>query len=182
MIRPVLMTVSFLFLSVAMAEDAPDWSKFAKYGEISGVIVKAGDEDITLQIPKLEKGKNNNRGGNRGGRNRRPSVKLGHEDIDLNYAPAGLVRWDKLPKNPDGSPLSSRAMEALRKPIGAPGYAADKADLKPGHVVKVQLVRPTEIPADKVTEKNVNIKYVIIVAEANPPKAEKKDDPKKKKD
>ena len=87
-----------------------------------------------------------------------------------------------LSAKPDGKggtlPLTSKEMDELRKPIGAPGYAAAKSELKPGHIVELQLVRPRDIAADKAKDEDIVIKYAMIEGETKPPAT--KDAPKKK--
>jgi hypothetical protein len=151
------------------ADEVPDWSKFTKHSVVKGVIVSAEADKITVEVPTVKK--------SNAGSNRRPSVKAGHEHVDISYAPAGLVRWEKMPSKPDGSKPTAKDLEDLRKPVGAPGYAAAKGDLKPGHIVELTLVHPRDIPADKVKEADIVIKYVMIEGETKAPKEE----PKKKK-
>jgi hypothetical protein len=185
MIRVALCVV--LISSVAFAADnsPPDWSAYVNHGEIAGVVVKAGLDEITIDIPVLKRnqqGNNNNRG-RQGGRNRRPSMTVGHEHIEVSFAPSGLVRWEKLPMFPDGKGgqirPTGKAFEDLKKPYGVIGYAADKTELRPGHIVLLQLVRPRTVPISKVTDSDVTIKYAIIKGETTPPKAT--EEPKKKK-
>ena len=57
-------------------------------------------------------------------------------------------------------------MKALREPAGAPGYKAEKADLKPGQTVKLFLGKVGKDDKPVVTT-------VVIVADA-PKHAEKK--------
>jgi hypothetical protein len=152
------------------ADDVPDWSKYTKHSVVKGVVVSADSDKITVELPKSES-KN-------AGKHHRPSVKAGHEDVDISYAPLGLVRWEKMPSKTDGSKPTTKDIEDLRKPIGAPGYAAAKGDLKPGHIVELTLVHPRDIPADKVKSADIVIKFVLIQGETKAPKEE----PKKKKE
>ncbi|CAN5255653.1 hypothetical protein BH11PLA2_BH11PLA2_10960 [soil metagenome] len=188
MIRIACLSAAFLlavsFGAVTRAEDpALDWSKFTKHGEISGVIVKGSTDHLVLEVPKMVQNKTNgNR--SRGGKNRRPSMKLGHEDIDIHFAPQGLVRWEKMPTNVDDKGVkifpTSKELDKMRLPIGAPGFAAERTDLKPGHMVTITLVRPSDIQASKVTDADIVIKYAVIKGETTPPKNAGKDAPKKK--
>lgn len=174
MLRTVFLTIAVTFVPKAIASDnPPDWSNYTNHSKIEGVIVKGELDKITLQVPKLEKGKNN---GNY--RRRRPNVHLGHENIVIPYAPSGIVRWEKLQPGADGKLPTGKALDALRLPYGAPGYAAEKTELRPGLVVEVHLVRPREVTAAKATEKDLSIKYVIIIGETKAPPS--KDDKKKK--
>jgi hypothetical protein len=169
--RITALALSFLaFVGFAQAaDDVPDWSKYTKHSVVKGVIVSADSDKITVEIPKVE---------GKGGKKGKPSVKAGHEDVDISYAPAGLVRWEKMPSKTDGSKPTTKDIEDLRKPIGAPGYAAAKGDLKPGHIVELTLVHPRDIPADKVKSADIVIKFVLIQGETKAPKEE----PKKKKE
>lgn len=181
MIRSLALILSFgmaLFTSsFVVAEEPAYWSKFHSAGKVKGVVEKVDGDSVTISVPKLEKNKTS---GYRGGRNRRPSVKVGHEDIDIPYATNGLVRWEKLPKKPDGKQHSSKEMEQAMKPIGAPGYAAERTELKPGHIVELHLVHPSDIPNSKLTVKDIIIKYVVIEGETKAPPHANKSDTKKK--
>lgn len=162
---------------LAIAAEPVDWTKFHSSGKVKGVIEKIDDSSITISVPKLERGKTS---GYRGGRNRRPSVKVGHEDIEISFADGAMVRWEKLPKTTGGTDRSAKELEEAKKPTGAPGYAATKDVLKPGHVVKLHLVHPSGISDKKLTVKDIAIKYAVIEGEtAPPPHADGKDTKKK---
>lgn len=160
-----------------IAEEPADWSKFHSSGKVKGVVEKVDDDSITISVPKLERGKPNS---NRGGRNRRPNVKIGHEDIDISFAEHALVRWEKLPKKADGTQRTSKELEVAKTPIGVPGYVASKNDLKPGHIVELTLVHPSNISDKNLTVKDIVIKYAMIEGETTPPPHADKNDPKKK--
>lgn len=178
MLRSLLLAFGFLgTLSFTHGEEPVDWSKFHNHSKVKGVVEKVDGDSVTISVPKLEKNKTS---GTRGGRNRRPSVKLGHEDIDIPYAPNGLARWDKLPPKPDGKSHTSKELEELKKPIGAHGYAAARTDLKPGHIVELHLVHPRDISESKLTDKDLLIKYVVIEGETKAPPHADKSDAKKK--
>lgn len=168
------LSLAILTASFAIAEEPADWSKYTSHSKITGTIVNGELDKITLEIPKLEarNGGNANGGGNG---KKRSGVKLGHEDIVIPYAPAGIVRWEKLPPGSDGKLPTGKALETLKLPVGAPGYAAGKTDLHAGMVVEVQLVRPREVTAAKATQKDLSIKYVMIQSDGKA-----KDEPKKK--
>lgn len=182
MIRSLALAVSFGVIlagsGLTIAEDKPvDWSKFHSSGKVKAVVEKVDGDSVTVSVPKLERNKTS---GYRGGRNRRPSVKVGHEDIDIPYAANGLVRWEKLPKKADGKEYTSKELEKARLPIGATGYAAERSDLKPGHIVELHLVHPSDIPDSKLTDKDIVIKYVVIEGETKAPAHASKSDTKKK--
>lgn len=163
---------------LTVADDKPvDWSKFHSSGKVKAVVEKVDGDSVTISVPKLERNKSS---GYRGGRNRRPSVKVGHEDIDIPFAQNALVRWDKLPKKADGKDHTSKELEKSRLPIGAPGHAAERSDLKPGHIVELHLVHPSDIPDSKLTDKDIVIKYVVIEGETKAPAHANKNDTKKK--
>jgi hypothetical protein len=175
---------------VAAPETMPEWSKnYATAGEIFGEIVKADEKGITLQVSELApngsggaksaKGKGKGKGG--------PAVKK--VDVILSYADGGMVRWATKPKKTDekGKPvaLTPKEQEDLKKPAGAPGYAAARTDLQAGHIVQVVLLRPKSIAAKDAKVTDLEIKYVIIEGtDPNPPetpKDEEKGKEKKKK-
>jgi hypothetical protein len=181
---------------IASAADQPvDWSMFVKHAEIGGVVVKADKDKIVLDVPTLEKkqagnnnnnnNNNNNKAGNRGGRNRRPSLTVGHEHVDVHYAAQGMVRYEKVPEVTDGkggtTKPTGKELDKLRLPLGAPGYAAERTDLRPGHIVAITLVRPSTVTAEKASDDDILIKYAIIKGITTPPKDAGKDDAKKKK-
>jgi hypothetical protein len=162
----------------------PDFAKtHAAAGEIVGEIVKADAAGITLQVVELVP--NGNGGYSSGRRNRNPGVKQKKTDIDLKYIEGGMVRWVAKPKKVDDKgksvPFTQKEMEALQKPQGAPGYAAERTDLQPGHIVEVVLMRPKSIPQKDAKVTDLEIKYVKIHgADPNPPMPQKKEEPKKK--
>lgn len=152
--------------------DAPDWSKFASAGEVTYEIKKASGDEVTLKVPGQMRGK--------------------WEDVHYVFAEQGLVRWAKIgPKfnaeTRKKTPLTAKELEPFKLPKGAPGYAGEKPDLKPGDFVTLVLVRPKEIPASKAKPDDLKIKYAIIqrvledpvVKEPEPKKDPKKDDKKK---
>lgn len=182
MSRSVVLTFGLLLLplcSSGSAVDPPDWSKFHSSGKVKGVIEKVGKETLTLSVPKLER---NPAGGYRGARNRRPSFRVGHEDLEFSFADQGLVRWSKLPKKSDGKDHTAKELEESKKPIGATGYAATHEDLKAGQIVELHLVHPSSISDAKLTAKDIVIKFAVIEGETTPPPhADKpKSDEKKK--
>ena len=70
-----------------------------------------------------------------------------------------------------------KELEIAKMPAGMPYYAAARGDLQNGSQVEVHLVRLKEIPAAKVAETDLVVKYVVIhslgstgTAGANDPK------------
>jgi hypothetical protein len=165
----------------AAAAKPADWSAYASAGEMLATVVTATEDSVTVRVSWAAPSGGGNRG--RGGR---PNVKEQHTDYDLKFADAGLARWKKLPPKLDGegkkAAYTPKEMEEFKKPTGAPGYAAERADLKAGYIVELHLLRPKEIKADKATQDDLLVKYAIIVGE-NPkvPVPEKKEKPPAKK-
>jgi hypothetical protein len=160
-----------------------DWSAFASAGEVSGEIVKADEDGFTLRISWQTPGKSR---ANHPKQFRPQNPTEKHQDYQLAFADNGLARWKTLPaKGTDEKgkpvPYTEKERTELRKPANAPGYAAERGDLKPGHLVDVTLVRPKEISSEKATLADLKVKYVVITG--TDPKATdaKKDEPKKKK-
>ena len=143
---------------------APDWSKFAKAGEAGGELVKMTDETITLrnQVPR--------RSGNR--------TTITNVDVEYTWSEQGLARRDKPPTffNDKGLPRTGTSDEIarLKKPAGVPGYMMERSELKNGDIVKLELVRPSNIPASKAKPEDLRIKYAIVMGEkakpSKPPK------------
>lgn len=141
----------------------PDFAKeFAAAGEVAGVVVEADDESVTVRMTyavPYGKGK----------------AKQESKDFTFPYAPGGLARTKVTPtkENAKGKPvkLNSGELEPLRKPQGAPGYHLERADLQPGHVVTLTLLRPKSTPASKATAEDKVVKFATVVGEAAIPAA-----------
>lgn len=158
MIRAVVLAGGLLLLGSSrpgQTAEPVDWSKFHSSGKVKGVVEKIDKDTLTVSFPKLER---NPTGGYRGGRNRRPSVRVGHEDLEFAFADQGLVRWEKLPKKTDGTDHTAKEREEAKKPVGATGYAAGREDLKAGQIVELHLVHPSNITDSKLTAKDIVIK------------------------
>jgi len=171
--------------SPSIPDKLPEWSKsYVSAGEIVGEIVKADEKSITLQVAELAP---NGSGGYKSGKGKTtPGVKTKLTDIQLTYAEGGMVRWVTKPKKKDEKgktvPLSPKEQEDLKKPMGAPGYAADRGDLQAGHIVEVLLLRPKTIAAKDAKITDLEIKYVKIQGtDPNPPKKDDDKDKDKKK-
>ena len=185
--------------SVPLADSkAPDFSGYTFVGDVVGEVIKASDSALTIRVtwyvpqggntgrPRLSSNSRNfrnpfmmNRGGNRG------RVKEQHHDYVLEYVPESLVRYKHTPPKTDekGKKVShtEKEIEELKKPLGVPGYAAEKGDVTPGTYVEVYLIRDRSVPAAKQTEDDLRLKYVFILGhDPNPPKDATTTPPKKK--
>ncbi len=151
-----------------------DWGEYVDYTEAAGTVAKLGEAGFTLKVSQLYAS----------GSSRRPRLRVRAETIDLTFHDAGLVRWAKPPPRPDAKgkkvPYSEAELKALKQPAGAPGYAADRADLQARMAVTVVVMRPKNIPADGLTEQDYRVKYVVLLGDpaAKEDKDKKKDDKK----
>ncbi len=133
---------------------APDWSGFLKHSVLVGEVVKADDKELTLKVvvgPPPRRGQ-------------KPKT----EDLHFALGETTLVRWKKLPPKTDAvgkrAPYTAEEMKELKSPPGAPGYAADRTDLKPGYVVELTLMRPKEVPAAKAVIQDLRVRYAVILS------------------
>jgi hypothetical protein len=96
-------------------------------------------------------------------------VKWEHHDYDIPYLPESLVRTKTLPPkvDPNGKRgfYSAEEQDALKVPYSVPGFQALRGDLTPGTVVEAYIVRDKTIPAAKVTDADMRIKYAVIVGQ-----------------
>ncbi len=107
-----------------------------------------------------------------------------HHDYDLEFVPQSLVRHKTMPPKLDEKgrrvPYTDKESRDLRPPIGVPGYAATKAELTPGTIVEVILIRDRSISTAKATEDDLRLKYVYLLGHAkNAPGPDAKTDTKK---
>jgi hypothetical protein len=150
---------------------APDFAGWVKFGNpVVGEVVKANENGKTFTL-KVATGVNRSR-------------QIQYAQKEYMYHDAGLVRWKKLPPKAGekGKPTrySPEELAELRLPRGAPGYAADPDDLKPGYVLELTLVRPKEVPLSKLTPQDLRVQYAVILTEDKGATAgSKKDDEKK---
>lgn len=170
---------------------APEFSGYAWVSRFEAEVVKADENKVTFRIYWEHAVANNNRNGNRGrpslhgtGRNhhspfatRRPNVQIKweHHDYEVPYVAESLVRTKALPPKvgPDGKRgyYSASEQDALSQPLGAPGFQAAKADLVPGTIIEAHIIRDKTIPANKVTDADMRLKYAVILRhDPNPPK------------
>lgn len=138
---------------------APDWSKWAKGDPVEGQVGKASEKSITLTYKSRE----NNR--------------MVNKEIEYEWNEQGLARREKPPTFFDDKGLPRRAtaaeLERLKKPAGVPGYAIERTDIKPGDLVKLELVRPSSISAAKAKREDYSIKYAIVKGDPAKPVKEK---------
>ncbi|CAN5165607.1 hypothetical protein BH11PLA2_BH11PLA2_43060 [soil metagenome] len=148
-----------------------DWSKFPKHSEASGELVKITETAITLRnvVPERQG----------------PYIRMKNIDVEYTWHEQGVARRDKAPKftNDKGldRPGTPDELQKLRKPIGVPGFAMDRSELKTGDLIKVELVRPTAIPPSKIKPEDLMIKYAFMMGEnPKPTKPLDPGEPKKK--
>src|SRR5262249_52505314 len=157
-------------------------------GEVVGEIVKADESKLTLRVtwyvpqngnnnkrPPLHQANGNNVRNPYGQNKNRPNSKEQHHDYELEFVPESLVRMKTLPPKLDENgkrvDYTQKEIDALRTPDGVPSYAASVADLTPGTIVDVRMVRDKSIPVAKMTEGDLRVKYAIILGkDPNPPK------------
>ena len=149
---------------------APDFTGWLKHGKpVVGEVVKFDDNGIMMKVIT----------GYTGGKPK-------YEKMQFVFHDAGLARWKKLPPKTDdkGKRLaySPEEMADLRSPRGAPGYAAEHADLKPGYVIELTMVRPKEVPLSKVVFQDLRVQYAVILTEDKAATAGGKKDDEKKSD
>jgi hypothetical protein len=167
---------------------APDWSGYRFVGDVVGEIVKADDKKLVLRVtwfePQAQAGGKNNRrpqlsqnnrnfrnpyapNQNRPNNQQRANVKEQHHDYELEFVPESLVRTKSMPQKYDDNGKrvahTQKEIDELRAPPGVTGYAASPADLVPGAIVEVILVRDKSIPASKATEDDLRVEYAIIL-------------------
>jgi hypothetical protein len=154
---------------------APDWSGFVKQSVLVGEVTKADEKGFTLKVVT----------GPPPGRGQKPRT----EDMRFAFAEGTLVRWKTLPPKTDDKgkrqPYTSEEMKDLKSPPGAPGYAADRGDLKPGYAVELTLMRRKDVPATKAVIPDLQVRYAVILTAdptASAGKEEKKPEDKKKGD
>lgn len=171
----------------ASMKKMPEFTGYVWVGHRETEVVKADDESITVRVfwPKItasrSRGGGRSLGGGRGSMNpfstRQPRVKVTweHTDHKVPYLPESLVRTKTLPHKFDDTGkrgfYSAKEQEQLMSPIGVPGYQAAKADIVPGTIIDLHLIRDRTIATNKVTDSDMRIKYAIILRhDPNPPK------------
>ncbi len=169
-----------------------DWSNYVFVTDAVGEIVKADGAKLTLRVTwyvqQNQANKNGNRRPNLSGNHRnfrnpyasnmnRPKTvtKEVHHDYELEYVPETLIRNRHLaPKAGGGGPAAQYTQAELdehRAPVGAPWYAASPAELTPGTIVEVIIIRDKKIRVENQKEDDLRVKYAIILGhDKNPPK------------
>jgi hypothetical protein len=142
------------------AAKAPNWSAYTFVTNIVGEVVSADDKAVTVRVTGIVPA------GGRPARGRPPQVKQQTHDYVLDYVPESLVRLKTLPPKKDEKdrtvPRTAAENAEARAPAGVTGYAASKSDITSGMTVEVQVVRDRKITAEKATEGDLRVKYVII--------------------
>ncbi|HXD87138.1 MAG TPA: hypothetical protein VN641_11630 [Urbifossiella sp.] len=170
----------------ASTEKMPDFTGYVWVGRRETEVVKADDESITVRVfwPKITASRSRGGRSMRGGRSsmspfmtRQPNVKVTweHTDHKVPYLPESLVRVKTLPHKLDDTGkrgfYSEKEQTQLKAPLGVPGYQAAKADITPGTIIDLHLIRDRSIAANKVTDSDMRVKYAIILRhDPNPPK------------
>lgn len=175
-----------LHAQVPPPKKAPDYSGYVTVGEVVGEVVKADEKHVRIQVtwyvPQVKGGGGVRRPPiGRGGNYRNPyapnlnrprsaprvTIKEHKFDYDFHLVPESLIRFKSLPPKYDenGKRVSytTKELEELRAPSGAPGYAASLNELVPGTIVEVVAMRDRKIPANKVSEDDLCVKYVVIL-------------------
>lgn len=178
----ILMPLAFGVAGLAADDKSvppePDWSGYVRFSEVTGKISKLEKNGFVFHLTWTEtSGVQNNQyrpgaiGALAGGGLPRAShmsarvrTQVHHEDVHFRFAEAGLVRWHKLTMGPGagGKFVTEAEQNRLKLPAGAPGWAADRSDLRPGQVVEVTLVRPKDVPLAKATPADLRVKYAVI--------------------
>lgn len=140
---------------------APDFSKYKFIKDMTGEIVKADENKITVRVKWTKATPNPN-----------PKAKVVpkttemHQDYDFQMLPESLVRTRVLPPKLDDNGKkvahTQKEKDTLKLPTGYPGYAATVTDLKGGSNVYVYLVREKSISDSKATDDDLRVKYVVI--------------------
>lgn len=98
-----------------------------------------------------------------------------HHDYVIDFLPESMIRTKVLPPKMDEKGkrviYTTQELQDLKGKSGAAGYAGSADLLVPGTIVEVVTVRDKTIPADKLNERDMKIKTVLILGtDPNPPK------------
>jgi hypothetical protein len=118
-------------------------------GQIVGKVVKSSDGSVTLKGMQTEPRRSG----------RRTSFRPVEKDVEYTLASEAKVRWQNLPKKPDGSQYTDKEYAAMREPVGTPGYKGESSDLKSGQTVRLYLSKGAKDSDPVVTT-------VLIVVDA----------------
>jgi hypothetical protein len=130
-------------------------------GHIDVKLSKSGDDKVTVKVPTTEQTPAT-------GRRRTPGTRVVEKDHDYDLASDAKIRWHSLPKKPDGKSYTDQEYQALREPVGALGFKADKSDLKPGQTVRLYLSK-----AGKNDDPVVTTVVIMVEAPKHDDKAKK---------
>src|SRR5262249_36569520 len=147
---------------------APDFSKYSYVNTVVGEIVKADDNSLTLRITWfVPQNANNNRRppihntthsyhnpyAVNHGRPQNVKVKEEHHDYPGSFVTDAHIRTKTLPPKTDEKgkkvDYTTKELEELKGPWSIPGYAASPADLTPGTIVEVTMIRDKSIASSK---------------------------------
>jgi hypothetical protein len=172
---------------------APEFAGYVFVTKVTGEVVTSTEQNLKVRIywqtATVKNPTNNNRNqrpaltGNHGRQHHNPyatrqpqvQIKWEHHDYDIPYLPDSLVRTKHLPPKlgADGKKIaySDSELDALKVPYSVPGYQASKSDLTAGTVIELSVVRDKSIPASSVTDKDVRVRYAVIIGQdPHPPK------------
>jgi hypothetical protein len=147
-----------LLVAIPVLADPP---KMQPSGTLDAKLSELAEKHITIK--RLE---------NELSKSRRPTLVGKEVDYEYDLASDVLFRRQELPKSKDGKGKSYTNEEyaKLREPLNAPGYKSDRADFKPGQMVRLFFAK--ESPKDRPVVTAVML--IKDVPEAPPKKDEKK--------
>jgi hypothetical protein len=170
---------------------APDFSGYTFVTKVTGEVVNSTEKNLKIRIywqtanvvnptnrnPRPSLYANHGRTHHNPYATRQPHLQLKweHHDYDIPYLPESLVRTKHLPAKlgADGKKIaySESELDALKVPYSVPGYQASKTDLTPGTVVELSVIRDKSIPTSSVTDKDMRVRYAVIIGQdPHPPK------------
>jgi hypothetical protein len=147
-----------LLVAIPVLADPP---KMQPSGTLDAKLGELAEKHVTIK--RLE---------NELSKSRRPTLVGKEIDHEFDLSPEVLFRRQELPKSKDGKGKSYTNEEyaKLREPLSAPGYKADRADFKPGQIVRLFFAK--EAPKDRPVVTTVML--IKDAPEASPKKDEKK--------
>lgn len=142
-------------LTIAADDKKPEFPGFVSVpGPVTGEVTKVEKNGFMLKVPKVVPG-------TRG----RPTQQW--DELPMEFAEGGLLRWDRLPpkidENGKKKPYTAKEQQERKLPRGVPGYSADKDELQVGHILRVEMLRPKDIPAAKAIVQDYKVKYAFII-------------------
>jgi len=160
--------------TIATSADKIDWGEYVNFSRVVGEVqkVQADHNGFTIKItetyPIVTRSSS---------RSRRPRInvktKTKTEQFSLTFHDEGLVRWQKATPKLDerGKKTARTAKENLeiKKPLGAPGYVAERTDLATGMIVEVTLMRPKSVSVQKVLPSDLLVKYAVLAGSSDAP-------------